>query len=144
MIRLWWIPVLWIKQVTYWHLIVIALTENTSAQMDSNFSFKLTADPRDSHTFATHRNAIFYNFPEYINEKENISSKYLIGLIRFSCLLSGLCKNLIMFWVIFMQKSRNSKGFTNFTAALYIYIYIYVVWLWCVLLVYCCVLLRCV
>ncbi len=39
------------KTVTYWHLIVIALTQNTSAQMDSNFTFKWTANPRDSHTY---------------------------------------------------------------------------------------------
>ncbi len=39
---------------THWHLIVIPLIENSSEQMDSNFTFKLTANLRDSQTFATH------------------------------------------------------------------------------------------
>ncbi len=95
--------VLWIKQVTYWHLIVIALTEITYAQMDSNFTFKLSANPRDSHTFATHRYAILDHF----QISEIIIRKYfsLTCLIRFS-LSTFKTYMKILFWVIFMQKYR--------------------------------------
>ncbi len=48
---------------------VIPLIKNTSEQMDSNFAFKLTANSRDSHTFATHKYVMLDHFQKKINDK---------------------------------------------------------------------------
>ncbi len=46
--------------------------------MDSNFTFKLTANPRDSHTFATHR---------YGSLLDNIYIFYFFGFIGINAFI---------------------------------------------------------